>query len=349
SSGLCNYSKIGKLEFFFELFEGNIEESFSIEINIVKAHKKYYSIDTHVHTKESDGQVELYEIKDVMKKLEREAFFTTDHNNINQNVLSCLKNDIVVYPGMELTTRNGHINILGKSITSKINLESKEIMYKCLKKLKGDDVLVSLNHPFADAYTNCYFKWGLDDISPFDTLEVWNNSWFCEDDINKSFNQMTLDFWQEQLCSGKKLFVIAGSDFHSLDTRDMHGEACYKFYPTLNVESESLNLEDMIISMKRGNSYITKLGEKILFETSFSFGETYNDTSVCVVKGAKPKDVLKIVSNDHVEEILFENDIVINFEKYANCKFLRFEVWRFKDKICFPVAITNPIFKDDTN
>lgn len=339
-----NCQDVGKLEFQIELMRGDINQELEVSINVKKARTGYYKVDTHVHTTESDGQIAPHQIGEEMQRFGFEAIFVTDHNTTSQNYITKTKNPIAIFPGMEITSRNGHINILGISPTNKINLDNAKELYNSLEAVKSEGALVQLNHPYDDTCHCCSFNWDFEDLAIFDVIEIWNYSWFSELKNYKSCNLRTLELWQSQLVSGKKIFASCGTDYHEPNEDDMYGNPRESFYPILNVYSESREREDIMVAIKNGNSYITKHGENIMFESSLPFGSKCTKDDMVYIKQVNKGDVLKIITEDECNTFTLEKDIDISLNEYLHSKFVRFEVWRINGDLKYPIAFTNPLF-----
>lgn len=344
SSWFTNCSEIGKLEFIFEFVAGNIEQSFTINIEVGKTVKRYYKIDTHVHTTESDGSIKPQNIAGEIKNLGYEAAFLTDHNAISQNYIVKGKKEIPIFAGIEFTTRKGHINVLGISPQTMVNLDTQKEFYKSLEIYKSQGGLISLNHPFDDTCPSCYFKWGIEDVSCFDTVEIWNHSWFSHPKNYLSFNQKCLEWWQQQLVDGHKIFAIAGTDYHGSNDGLMYGKRQDEFYPVLNVFSDGLRADSLLEGIRNGRSYITKRGEEVLFDLSLAFGGKFNEDSWCFIKNATSGDVLKIITENAVDEVTLVDEYEVILKEYISNEFVRFEIWRKEESLIYPIAITNPVF-----
>ncbi|MDF2925083.1 MAG: phosphoesterase [Paenibacillaceae bacterium] len=129
------------------------------------------------------------------------------------------RNGLVLIPAMELTTNYGHCNFYGvdEPVTD-FRAESPEQVRLLMQQAKERGAYVSLNHPHC---RSCGWLWGFD--AAYDWVELWNGPW-------REDNQATLDWWQEQLASGRRLTAIGGSDFHRDHPFIRHGMPCTWVY-----------------------------------------------------------------------------------------------------------------------
>lgn len=349
SRSMKNTNKVGNLEFTIELFKGDIKEPITIEVELIEQSTRYYKIDTHVHTTESDGGKHPYEIAKVFQNLGYEAIFLTDHNSISQNFVTHGSNPIALFPGCEYTTRKGHINVLGISPNLRFALDNRDELYDQLQQYKNKGALISLNHPFDNTCHACDFSWGFDNLSIFDSFEVWNYSWFINGESLASCNQQSLKWWQQQLCQGIKLFAISGSDFHDDSDDIIFGHKRDYYYPVLNVHARYQNASDLIANIRAGHCFITKRNEEVIFESTILFGEhfTINDTST--ILNQTNMDRLEIITDTDEQSITLSGPITICLKDFQDAMFVRFEIWRDENKLSYPICITNPFFNPNFN
>jgi hypothetical protein len=125
----------------------------SISINIILKEKSFRWLkgDTHVHSVHSDGQFTVSEIIDKYKKLGFDYFITTDHNTCTQDMVLPTDRNIIVIPGMELTTFNGHANFAGiKEPIEDFRCDVAADVLNKFTEVKEKGGYIGINHPFAD-------------------------------------------------------------------------------------------------------------------------------------------------------------------------------------------------------
>lgn len=187
--------------------------------------KKYNAVDMHFHSKYSDGINKIKSILAHAKKLNI-GIAITDHNTVKGAIEACKQDEVLVIPGIEITSSEGpHILIyfyevkdildfnekylkpnLGRTIMFPTKLSIEQI----IKIGKKYNCLVSFAHPYSFGTTGIYTKYISQDrkhkiIDNVDTFEVINSE----------------NFHVWNLMSGIKAYnlgknMIGGSDGHTL-------------------------------------------------------------------------------------------------------------------------------------
>lgn len=74
----------------------------------------FYKIDIHVHTKHSDSSSAIEDILDTARKKGLDGIAIADHDTVQGWIrASKLAPDLLVIPGVEVTTKDGHLLLLG--------------------------------------------------------------------------------------------------------------------------------------------------------------------------------------------------------------------------------------------
>ncbi len=162
--------------------------------------------DLHIHTTFSDGHSSPKEA--VMAAIEKNinCISITDHDE-TEGAIEAIRfgfdKDILIIPGIEVTTKSGHI--LGINVKKKITKGlSPE---RAIEEIRSQGGLAMIAHPFDWPLEN--FKGGEDNIRFLrpDGVEAFNASVFVKSSNKKAFN-----FARENNFS-----FIAGSDAHSTE------------------------------------------------------------------------------------------------------------------------------------
>ncbi|RLI80071.1 PHP domain-containing protein [Archaeoglobales archaeon] len=157
----------------------------------------------HVHSNHSDGNNSVKEILDEAIKKKIEIISITDHDTLNGSLEAIeIVNEehlpIIVIPGIEISTKNGHLLVYRIDREVEKGMEMAETI-KAAKELGGFTVLT---HPFEFYRHGCvkpnYFK-------HVDAVEVFNA---------KSY----LNFLASYFANKYKKPIMAGSDAHSVYT-----------------------------------------------------------------------------------------------------------------------------------
>lgn len=157
----------------------------------------------HIHSNHSDGKHSIKEILREAIKKKIDVISITDHDTLNGSFEAIeIANEehlsITVIPGIEITTKNGHLLVYGIQKEIDRGMEMIETI-KIAKELGGFTVLA---HPFEFYRHGCmkpsYFKY-------VDAIEVFNA---------KSY----LNFLANYFVKKYKKPIMAGSDAHSIYT-----------------------------------------------------------------------------------------------------------------------------------
>lgn len=294
--------------------------------------------DLHTHSVHSDGTFTLREKASICEEAGLDFLGLTDHNAASQNEAYPRDVDTLFIPGMELTTNKGHLNLFGvKDPIRDFRVNTMEELHSVLKEARENGAYISLNHPYC---RNTGWRWDWD--FDYDWVEVWNGPWRDE-------NQDALDWWQEQLVSGKRLVAVGGSDAHRPHPYVIHG------MPTTWVYSKSLTSSEILQSIDKGHvvlSYSPKGPFISLTSGTCMTGDVCEDTEQPVqlnVKDVQYSDVVKVISNQGIEqEVMIEEgqDMLDLSWSAGNRSFYRVEVWRYfpEAKSRLLAALCNPIY-----
>lgn len=245
--------------------------------------KGLISIDPHMHTLFSDGNVGVSErIKSVVAEAVDVAV-ATDHNTITdyRPILEMLELEdyLSVIPGNEVTRdglihyntyplpcreeeeRNGAISPLGDEVSA---------LFAASRK-KDPALLLQVNHPRSGdlGYFNNYrldresaaFARTHFDTS-FDILEVMNGPFFT------SSNEAAIEDWFHLLNRGYYFPIVGSSDSHSIDKEEPGYSRTYVYYE--GGKGDKLDFASLGEALKKGRSF-TSNGPLVYFNVNNSF------------------------------------------------------------------------------
>lgn len=197
----------------------------------LRGEARWYRGDFHAHTAHSDGSCESRTGRRVpcpifktLLAVDREALdfiAITDHNtNAHYNGLRELQayfDQVLIIPGMEMTTFGGHANVLGidqwpaflKPDSSALDIAA---VFSEARRRRG---LVIVNHPGLPANEDCMgCGWsGQTGWGEVDAVEVVNGGSLLRfASAEGPFS--ALEYWQRLLDRGVRVTAIAGSDSH---------------------------------------------------------------------------------------------------------------------------------------
>ncbi|GAC1313099.1 MAG: hypothetical protein NVSMB2_00560 [Chloroflexota bacterium] len=167
--------------------------------------------DLHCHTLYSDG--DSWPAEMMVRAIERGLDFlgVTDHNQVgHQSEYAQLEGaDLpIVLPGVEVTTYGGHWNAWGTDRWWDFRAPDRDATETAMRAALASGAVVSVNHPkpFGPA-------WEYGTLATYHAVEVWNGDW-------NRFNAVALGWWEDQLCAGRRLVALGGSDTHYLRSTD---------------------------------------------------------------------------------------------------------------------------------
>ncbi|WP_078381966.1 CehA/McbA family metallohydrolase [Sutcliffiella halmapala] len=318
------------------------ETECSVRVTIRMFSKQYqwYKGDLHTHTVHSDGTYSIEQVISIAKEQNLDFIALTDHNTISQNYDVSPHSSVHFIPGFELTTSWGHANLLGlKDPGIDFRLKKTDKIEPIFQQVQSQGGRVVVNHPHC---THCPWMWDLQ--APFNWLEVWNGPW-------RKDNETTLNWWHQQLVTGKRIVAVGGSDVHRPHPFVKHGA------PTNWVYAEGKNTESIFSAIDQGHLFLTYSPEGPTVEMNFA-GYTMGDkvTSSLVdrevlIKVAKlnDRDTIKIITNRGIEKcfILANKEEFLEYKiSVEDQKFIRVEVWRYFEEIeDYSLALlSNPIY-----
>ena len=165
-------------------------------------------IDLHVHTWYSDARSSVVDVLDMAKKKGLDGIAITDHHTM-QGVLDAKAqvDDFIIVPGIEITTRDGHLLGIGLRDDTFTSLKTRNqpaaYVSQMIRALGG---LVVIPHPCTPFFS--MKRSVIEQISP-DAIEVYNAHSPCfARDARKS----------RELANHLSIPMVAGSDSHTWQT-----------------------------------------------------------------------------------------------------------------------------------
>ncbi|MFB9370004.1 CehA/McbA family metallohydrolase [Kitasatospora albolonga] len=185
--------------------------------------RAWYRGDCHLHTVHSDGRRTPEEVAAGARAAGLDFIVSTDHNTSSSHGSwgPLAGPDLLVVPGEEVTTRNGHWLALGTRPGEgappaggwgRVDWRYRArdgVHPRFAREVRRGGGLVVPAHPYCP-YVACAWKFGYEEA---DAVEVWNGPWTYDD-------ESALDSWDAQLVraargGGRWLPAIGNSDAHS--------------------------------------------------------------------------------------------------------------------------------------
>lgn len=195
----------------------------------LRAGPAWFRGDLHTHSAHSDGQCPsqsgkivpcpVYFTADAAARRGLDFVAITDHNASSQydamRELQPYFDKLLLIPGREITTFQGHINMLGSTAFVDFRLDGKTVpdMNSLLRAADSLGAITSINHPDSPSGEVC-MGCGWNPSTPVDmhlltAVEAINGG----DEIQ---GISELPFWNQELNQGCRLTGIGGSDNHHL-------------------------------------------------------------------------------------------------------------------------------------
>jgi predicted metal-dependent phosphoesterase TrpH len=183
---------------------------------ILRRSAGWYRGDLHLHTYHSDGHMSVAELLDMARQHDLDFVALTDHNNVTQLYHKDLEgvDDLVVIPGIELSTFYGHALSLGTTrwIDWRIGRNGRT-MQDAADEVHAQGGILTAAHPGNAGDPTCTgCRWLFSRFQPggLDGIEVWNGPWHKP----RATNEISLQIWYHWLSAGHRLPATAGSDGH---------------------------------------------------------------------------------------------------------------------------------------
>ena len=231
----------------------------------------WYRGDLHMHTGHSDGQCPnqsgklvpcpVFVTAQAAAKRGLDFIAITDHNATSHygamRELQPYFDHLLLIPGREITTFQGHVNLLGTTQFLDFRVDGKNVadMETLFKDAQQTGALVSINHPAAPTGEICmgcgWTPTGSFDMHLVNAIEAVNGG--SVDDPAPG-----VAFWKHQLDLGLKLTAIGGSDNHRpmipLDQVGSIGR------PTTVVYAEELSTSAILAGIRSGRVFVDLAG-----------------------------------------------------------------------------------------
>lgn len=189
-------------------------------------------IDFHVHTcYSSDSSITLEQVVSFAKKRGLDGVAITDHNTV-KGALKLKTQDIIVVPGIEVSTLNGHL--LGLNVTTPI--PAKLGIEETIEKIHEAGGVAVAPHPFS-----FYKSPPSRSVSVYDAVEVMNAA---------SIPFSVLTYFSKRFANRLGLPQTGGSDAH-------YAPEIGSAYTVVDSGSD---VDEIVSAIKKGNVYASGRG-----------------------------------------------------------------------------------------
>jgi hypothetical protein len=227
--------------------------------------------DLHMHTGHSDGQCPsqsgrmvpcpVFFTADAAARRGLDFIAITDHNTTSQydamRELQPYFDRLLLIPGREITTFQGHINFLGSTDFIDFRLDGRHVpdLNSLLRSAARVGAITSINHPLSPSGEIC-MGCGFTPSAPVDMklltgIEAVNGGSLRE-------GRLDVPFWDRELNRGCRLTGIGGSDNHrAMQPLDQTGSIGS---PATVVYAENLSAPAIIDGIRAGHVFIDVAG-----------------------------------------------------------------------------------------
>lgn len=241
--------------------------------------------DFHSHTGHSDGSCIQNSIRmpcptvetiNAAARANLDFIAVTDHNTLSQlgdlQAATPFAPGLVAIPGTEITTFEGHANVLGllEPLDFRLGANRLADLDTLLDEVERRGALLSVNHPGLPTGERCMgCGWNAEtDWSRIDALEVVNGGLLREGTEEEEYSGIA--FWHLLLDQGHRITAIGGSDNH--DPTDTTGAQSPIGAPTTVVRARSNGVRDVLDGVRSGNAFLD-LGGANPRTMQFDFGD----------------------------------------------------------------------------
>jgi hypothetical protein len=229
----------------------------------------WYRGDLHLHTAHSDGECTsqagrkvpcpLYKSVEAAAARGLDFLAVSDHNSVSQfnaeRELQPYFDRLLLLPGREITTFNGHANVFGPTEFIDFRLGSAAVptFGKLLDQVEALHGLIAINHPrlpSGEICMGCGWSVADTDYARIPAIEIVNGGATAL--FGNADNPVSgIPFWEDLLNKGFRPTAIGGSDNHN-------GPAAQApvGYPATVVYAENLSDRAILDGIRRGHVFI---------------------------------------------------------------------------------------------
>jgi len=218
----------------------------------------WYRGDLHMHTLLSDGQQTAPALHALASARRLDFIVITEHNLWTT---AWVQDDVLILPGVEITSSRGHFNVIGVRrfldlIGEEVEprLETQTGITGLLSEARAQGALCSLNHPLLRPW---HWEWDQTDIDQFDLIELWNDPTFP---TNPKATERALQLFDLLWQDGHAIWGVGGSDTHMLpgDSYTPGGPPSIVGDPTTFVRAQMCSPAGLLEGLALGCVYVSR-------------------------------------------------------------------------------------------
>lgn len=263
---------------------------------------KWYAGVVHSHTNRSDGKFEPDELIRLAEKHKLDFIIITDHDQFCTSVPKSDK--LLVIPGTELTKDGGHTNIWGVQYPiDNFECEEYDEWERKIAMAREKGAVICINHPLC---SNCTWRWPLEPEKA-DCVEVWNSPQHVD-------NMRCTEWWRGELCKGKKIPAVGGSDYH----RD-YVVTNLLDNPVTYVYADECTQEKILSSLKAGHTTIAPHVGKTMIE--ITCGDKIIGDTVKLEEKTEITVKVNCLKKNHTLKVFDKNGVMYHYKSSKTAPF----------------------------
>ena len=249
----------------------------SLSATPVTAGAGWYRGDLHLHTAHSDGTClsrrgakvacPVFKTLEAASARGLDFIAVTDHNTTSQNAslreLAPYYDDLLLIPGREITTFQGHANVFGPTGPLDFQLGSPRApnLAKLLDAVQAAGGLFSINHPAMPSGELCMgCGWTATPYDRIGVMEVVNGGALALSGGKAEGLFSGIAFWEARLNAGFRVTAIGGSDNHDATLDPAKAPAVGM--PTTVVHAAELSQAAILAAIRAGHVFIDVTGSR---------------------------------------------------------------------------------------
>jgi len=243
----------------------------------IKTGPGWYRGDLHMHTAHSDGSClskrgvrvpcPVFRTLEAAHARGLDFIAVTDHNATSQNdalrELAPHFDDLLLIPGREITTFQGHAGVWGPTAPMDFQLGSPRAptLAAIQAEVEKAGGLFSINHPAlpsGEACMGCGWTAKDTDFTKVQAIEAVNGGALSASHGTDLFSGVP--FWEARLNAGLRVTAVGGSDNHDADLDPAKPSAIG--YPTTVVHAPELSQPAILAAIRAGHVFVDVTGSR---------------------------------------------------------------------------------------
>ncbi|HZJ08137.1 MAG TPA: CehA/McbA family metallohydrolase, partial [Trueperaceae bacterium] len=212
----------------------------------------WYRGDLQSHTFHSDAKGSLEDLSNAARSRGLDFLAVTDHNTVSHHRFLPDFSDasLLLVPGMEVTTYNGHANVWGVDGWVDFRLTGNSDLRRLVDHVHARGGLFSVNHPKrSPGCIGCDWEYEL--VDGIDCLEAWQGPW-------PHGNWESLERYDRLLKGGRRVTLVGGSDRHQPGWPDPDPVELQVGSPTTWVYLEELSVAAVLQALRYGRVSVSE-------------------------------------------------------------------------------------------